>query len=78
MVDVNTMINIAVIVLVGFIAITLLSNISTVADCTAISNTTLSSACSAFINNGAVLFTIMAVLVLLLVIPVIRGVVGGR
>lgn len=78
MVDVNTMINIAVIVLVGFIAITLLSNIGNVADCTTITNTTLSSACDAFFNNGAVLFTILAVLVLLLVIPVIRGVVGSR
>ena len=83
MVDVNTMINIAVIVLVGFISITLMSNIANVTDCSNLdadttTTSTLESACSSFFNNGAVLYTILAVLVLLLVIPVIRGVVGAR
>ena len=68
------MINIAVIVLGGFIAITLLSNISNVAKCSTITNTTLKNACNTFFNNAGVLYTLAAVLVLLLVIPMIRGV----
>lgn len=68
------MINIAVIVLGGFIAITLLSNIANVAQCSSISNSTLKSACNNFFNNAGVLYTLAAVLVLLLVIPMIRGV----
>ena len=76
MVDFNSMINIAVIVLGGFIAITLLSNISTVASCTSITNTTLKSACNSFFNNAAVLYSLAAVLVLLLIIPMIRGVLA--
>lgn len=68
------MINIAVIVLGGFIAITLLSNIANVAKCSTITNSTLSSACNTFFNNAGVLYTLAAVLVLLLVIPMIRGV----
>ena len=78
MVDVNQMIGIAVIVLVGFIAITLLSSIGNVANCGAITNTTLSGACNSFFNNAATLFSIIAVLLLLLVIPMIRGIIGAR
>lgn len=70
------MINIAVIVLGGFIAITLLNNIANVAKCSSISNTTLQSACNNFFNNAGVLYTLAAVLVLLLVIPMIRGVLS--
>ena len=74
MVDFNSMINIAVIVLGGFIAITLLSNISNVASCSTISNSTLEDACNDFYNNAAVLYSLAAVMVLLLIIPMIRGV----
>ena len=76
MVDFNAMINIAVIVLGGYIAIVLLQNISTVSSCATITNTTLQNACNSFFNNGAVLFSLAAVLVLLLVIPMIRGVIS--
>jgi len=72
------MINIAVIVLMGYIAIVLLSNIQAVSSCTSISNTTLQKACNTFFNNAGVLYILAAVLLLLLVIPLIRGVIGGR
>jgi len=87
MVDVNQMIGIAVIVLVGFIAITLLSSIGNVANCDAIhtgtgaaerGSVTLEGACNSFFNNSATLFSIIAVLLLLLVIPMIRGIIGAR
>ena len=89
MVDVNQMIGIAVIVLVGFIAITLLSSIGNVANCDAIytpggggvttsGNQTLEGACNSFFNNSATLFSIIAVLILLLVVPMIRGIIGAR
>jgi hypothetical protein len=78
MVDVNQMIGIAVIVLVGFISITLLSNFSTVASCSTIANSTLKGACNGFFNNAATLFSLIAVLILLLVIPMIRGIIGAR
>jgi len=68
------MINIAIIVIGIFIAITLLSNFDNTLDCTSISNTTLQGACNDAFNNAGVLYSLAAVLVLLLVIPMIRGV----
>lgn len=74
MVDFNSMINIAIIVVGVFIAITLLSNFESVTDCATISNSTLQDACNDAFNNAGVLYSLAAVLVLLLVIPMIRGV----
>jgi len=73
------MINIVVIVLIGYVAIVLLSNIGGIADCATVStqNSTLGDACNSFFNNSAVLFSIIGVVILLLVIPIIRGVIGG-
>ena len=71
------MINIAVIVLIGYIAIVLLSNIQSVANCSSIKNSTLTKACNTFFNNAGVLYILAAVLLLLLVIPLIRGVLGS-
>jgi hypothetical protein len=68
------MINIAIIVIGIFIAITLLSNFDNTLDCTNITNTTLQGACNDAFNNAGVLYSLAAVLVLLLVIPMIRGV----
>ena len=74
------MINIVVIVLIGYVAIVLLSNIGNIADCATVTsqNSTLGGACNSFFNNSAVLFSIIGVVILLLVIPIIRGVIGGR
>jgi hypothetical protein len=85
MVDIQMMINIVVIVLIGYVSIVLLSNIGGIADCTSIRgstvggdlNSTLGDACDSFFNNSAVLFSIIGVVILLLVIPIIRGVIGG-
>ena len=79
MVDVQMMINIVVIVLIGYVSIVLLSNIGGIADCATIGtqNSTLGDACNSFFNNSAVLFSIIGVVILLLVIPIIRGVIGG-
>ena len=74
MVDFNQMINIAIIVVGIFIAITLLSNFEETTDCTTITNTTLQDACNDAFNNAGVLYSLAAVLILLLVIPLIRGV----
>ena len=74
MVDFNSMINIAIIVVGIFIAITLLANFEDAVDCTTITNTTLQDACNDSFNNAGVLYSLAAVLVLLLVIPLIRGV----
>ena len=74
MVDFNSMINIAIIVVGIFIAITLLSNFQSAADCTTITNTTLKNACNSAFNNAGILYSLAAVLILLLVIPLIRGV----
>ena len=74
MVDFNSMLNIAIIVVGIFIAITLLSNFQSVASCTTITNTTLKAACNNSFNNAGVLYSLAAVLILLLVIPMIRGV----
>ena len=74
MVDFNSMINIAIIVVGVFIAITLLSNFQAVTDCTTISNSTLADACNDAFNNAGVLYSLAAVLILLLIIPMIRGV----
>ena len=76
MVDFNSMLNIAVIVLGSFIAIILMSNFVSVMSCSTISNTTLKNACNATINNGATLFSLAAVLILLLIVPLIRGVLS--
>ncbi len=76
MVDFNSMINIAIIVVGIFIAITLLSNFESVTDCTTITNTTLSDACNDAFNNAGVLYSLAAVLILLLIIPMIRGVIS--
>ena len=79
MVDFNQMINIAIIVVGIFIAITLLSNFENVTDCTTITNTTLQDACNDSFNNAGVLYSLAAVLILLLIIPMIRGILtrGG-
>jgi ACR3 family arsenite efflux pump ArsB len=79
MVDFNSMINIALIVIGVFIAITLLANFETVTDCTSITNTTLNDACNDAFNNAGTLYSLAAVLILLLVVPLIRGVLtrGG-
>lgn len=69
LIDPNQMINIAVIVLMGYIAIILLANIQSVSSCASITSTTLQNACNQFFNNAGVLFTLAAVLLLLLVIP---------
>ena len=54
MVDFNSMINIAIIVVGIFIAITLLANFEAVTDCSTIAKTTLADACGdAFNNAGA-------------------------
>ncbi len=74
MVDFNQMINIAIIVVGIFIAITLLSNFEQVTDCTTITNTTLQGACNDAFNNAGVLYSLAAVLILLLIIPMIRGI----
>ena len=76
MVDFNSMINIAIIVIGIFIAIILLSNFEGVMDCTTITNSTLEDACNDAFNNAGVLYSLAAVLVLLLVIPMIRGVIS--
>jgi uncharacterized membrane protein len=77
MVNPNMLINIAVIVLMGYIAIILLSAFQQVSSCDAITGTTLQKACNAWFNNAATLFLIGATLLLLLIIPMIRNVVGG-
>ena len=74
MVDFNSMINIAIIVVGVFIAITLLSNFQAVMDCNDITNSTLENACNQAFNNAGVLYSLASVLILLLVIPLIRGV----
>lgn len=74
MVDFNSMINIAIIVVGIFIAITILANFEAVTDCSTITNTTLSGACDDAFNNAGVLYSLAAVLILLLIIPMIRGV----
>ena len=74
MVDFNQMINIAIIVVGIFIAITLLSNFENVTDCSTITNTTLQGACNDAFNNAGVLYSLAAVLILLLIIPMIRGI----
>lgn len=76
MVDFNSMINIAVIVIGVFIAITILANFEAVTDCASITNTTLSDACDDAFNNAGTLYSLAAVLILLLVIPLIRGVLS--
>lgn len=76
MVDFNSMINIAIIVVGVFIAITLLANFQSVMDCTTITNTTLQNACNDAFNNAGVLYSLASVLILLLVIPLIRGVIS--
>ena len=90
MVDFNSMINIAIIVVGVFIAITILSNFEDAVDCDTISNftdgsgtevgnQTLEDACNDAFNNAGVLYSLAAVLILLLVVPLIRGVLtrGG-
>jgi hypothetical protein len=76
LVDFNSMINIAIIVVGIFIAITLLSNFQDAADCNTITNTTLEDACNSAFNNAGILYSLAAVLILLLVIPLIRGVLS--
>lgn len=78
MVDPYQLINIAIIILIGYIAIILLDSVQTSAPCTNITSTTLVNACNSFGNNGALLFVLFGVLILLLVIPMIRGVLGSK